>query len=117
MSHITHLAFVGGSHGVLTVDKATGIIVDRGQGCDCEDCEGVAYSYIARFDPLTFAGSGAQTSFDVLGCGYWLHDGTYQEQWTIRSITGPIRLENGRVMQADEDFDDWVPFRLLSAPN
>jgi len=117
MTRITTFAFVGGSHGTLKVHKDTGIIVDRGEGCDCEDCGGLAYSDIARFDPLTFAGSGEQTSFDVLGCGYWLHDGTYQEQWTIRSVTGPLTLSNGSKVWAQDDFDDWVPFRLLAAPN
>lgn len=115
MARITTYAFIRGSHGTLKVHKETGVIVSRPEGCGCGECHN-GYSNIARFDPMTFVGEPDATSFDILGCAYWTHDGTYEEMLTVRTITGPFKASDGRVYHADDDFDDWMPFRLLPAP-
>ena len=106
---------IGGSHGELTVDRATGTILDRPEGYCCEDCDGPGYGDIARFDPVVFEREREFDHFDILGTAYWTHDGTFVEGLTIRTVTGPFMLR-GRVHHADNDFDDWVPLALLPAP-
>lgn len=84
---MTQTTEIGGSHGVLTVDRQTGEIIATIDGCvpNCDECGfelgGQAYPAIARFDPATIQGE----AFDILHVAYWDKDGTYEPPMPIRS--------------------------------
>lgn len=88
------LAFIHGSHGSLTVDAATGHIVER-------DLDGDEYATIAFFDPTPLARWG--NHLDILAADYWTIDGDHAEPLTIRLTS----------WRGQMTFDDWVPMRLL----
>ncbi|WP_334656706.1 hypothetical protein [Sphingomonas panaciterrae] len=105
---------ISGSHGAIRADMATGVIVDRGEPCSCEDCGGTAYGNIARVDPVTLAHEAEGARYfetDVLAVGYWTAAGDYAEPLTVRTV-----VDHYGSCVAAMDFDDWVPLRLLPAP-
>jgi hypothetical protein len=60
---------IRGSYGTLISNLTTGAIIER---IDCEGEDG--YPEIAKFDPGTLKGQ----HMDILECGYWSVDGTYE---------------------------------------
>jgi hypothetical protein len=103
---------VRGSHGDITVDRLTGVVISR-TGCTCPDCHN-GYSNIVRFDPVDIAREGGDET-DILALGYWTDDDTYVEPLVMKLFSGPFMCR-GKVFHADNDFFDWVPLRLLPAP-
>ena len=97
-SHI----IVSGSHGNLTVHRTTGIILQRIDHSVDDD----PYSDIAWFDPICFSAEPRRDSFDILETGYWTRDGSYEPRLTVRTCT--------KIMC---EFEDWVPFAMLPAPD
>lgn len=71
------ITYVEGSHGSLTVDRATGDIIGTNYGCEngCSECGyvdgGQAYPFILRFDPSTLT----DQSMDINRTGYFHADG------------------------------------------
>ena len=88
------LVLIRGSHGSLSVDAATGHIVER-------DLDGDEYATIAFFDRAPIARCGDH--LDILAAGYWTVDGDHAEPLTIRFTS----------RRGEMTFDDWVPMRLL----
>jgi hypothetical protein len=82
---------IGGSHGEMEVDPATGLILRTLYTCAaggdhwCEECRNLGYPEVVRFDVWEWATAypderlGEEiTSIDILDIGYWCQDGTYE---------------------------------------
>lgn len=94
---------VRGSHGNITVDRTTGMVIHYDQLCRCGD----DYDHIVRFDPTDIAREGG-TETDILALGFWTDKGDYAPALTQRIETNP---------RWGEIFDDWVEFKVLPAPS
>lgn len=71
-----NIIYVRGSHGVLTVDRRTGYIIEADHWTDAADPD-EGYHDIALFDPAPFARWPGWDDFDILSTGYWTLEGAY----------------------------------------
>ena len=66
-----------GSHGSITFDTFTGVVVAR-EACtpDCDGCNGKGYGDVLTVNVAALDPSHGP-EFDILTVAYWTHGGTY----------------------------------------
>lgn len=77
------LVVIFGTHGQLFIDHDTGEILKRKFPCDCDECEGIAYAEIDKFnmDDLTrdiYWDEDGIGWLDVLYIGHTINNGDYE---------------------------------------